>query len=154
MQARVDDRGLTVYIDRPTVDGVAPPMRIRAKDVDIAFVATVRSIADRKTIGVPVTFRQHIPTLSKEAYYVYRIPVPDYSAGYAAGTLDRFVTMRGTFRYDNGFGDLIKEDICIGYFGYKTKRGEDRGGSCDCSILDASLRDAMDQKRKEEAAPK
>jgi hypothetical protein len=156
MMLGLEEKGIHVTI-LPSLGSVQfAGQRVTAKDIEIVITVTDESLPSMKIIGKSQPFRRKIPFLTTRGSENYIIPFPILSAASlesASNKLDRLVMVEGQWRYDNGFGDVVRTNICYGYFGYNNTRYGSQGFR-ECEFLRSALDEATRIKQETDSAQK
>jgi hypothetical protein len=146
----------------------AVPGRVAAKNVEVKLTAQRIYLPNKKPIGSPVECGISVPqvsgTQSPNLILLSGSIRACYLPNFSQVAMDEImftrqsVTISGSFSYDNGFGQVFRQEFCRTYLGYRftgfingdlnhPTSGEDASFH-DCSDFDGALRRALDFKNK------
>lgn len=116
--------------------------KVLARDFSAILVVSRKRVPEYSDIGDPQTIRieqSQIPPLKPSAGQTVAL------RGYGPDDLSRIEQMRevisvqGSFRYDNGFGDVVKQSVCVFYVDLHNPHGGGSSGFVPCEDAKSSF---------------
>jgi hypothetical protein len=132
----------------------AVPGRVAAKYVEVKLTAQRIYLPSKRPIGnsiqcninVPQVVGTESPNLILLSGSIRACYLPDFDQAAMDEVMftRQSVTIRGSFSYDNGFGEISRQDFCRIYLGYKYRGFINGDVNHPTSGEDASFRDCAD----------
>jgi len=105
---------------------------VAARDVRFVFHAVRKTIPDFADIETPISHTVYMPTLGQNSFppgSEYSLPGFTPSVLEAIRRTEQTVMVTGEFSYDNGFGDVQRQNVCMYWLSGIPNRTEAEGGA-------------------------